>query len=167
MMTKRRPFVDFALALVLFGGIFAAGSGGAFAPLHTAAAPAVDCAAVTAAFTDFFPVPLTEMVNLAPGDDYEVYTDPTSPLRLDFATLRADLNTLATLPDAAEATLGKASDVIPHYRRLVDLAERNITSGGNPFDDGSADGRRYFGVESPLFVTDSIAVLSAYGEACS
>ena len=167
MMTKHRPFVGFALALVLLGGIFAAGSEGAFAPLHTAAAPAVDCAAVTAAFTDFFPVPLTEMVNLAPGGNYDVYTDPASSLRLDFATLRADLDTLATLPDAAEASFGKASDVIPYYRRLVDLAERNIKSGGNPFDDGSADGRRYFGVESPLFVTDSIAVLSAYGEACS
>ncbi len=166
MMTKHRPFVGFALALVQLGGIFAAGGGGAFAPLHTAAA-AVDCAAVTAAFTDFFPVPLVEMMSLAPGDNYDAYTDPASSLRLDFATLRADLDTLATLPDAAEATYGKASDVIPHYRRLVDLAERNIKSGGNPFDDGSADGRRYFGVDSPLFVTDSIAVLSAYGEACS
>lgn len=154
------------MALMLLSGIFAAGSGGAFTPIHTAAAPAVNCVAVTAAFTDFFPVPLVEMVSLAPGGNYDAYTDPASPLRLDFATLRADLDTLATMPDAADATFGKASDVIPRYRRLVDLAERNVTSGGNPFDDGSADGQRYFGLDNPSYITDYAAVASAYGEAC-
>ncbi len=154
------------VALMLLSGIFAAGSGSAVAPIHTAAAPAVDCVAVTAAFRDFFPVSLAEMVSLAPDGDYDVYTDPTSSLRLDFAALRADLDTLATMPDAADATFGKASDVIPRYRRLVELAERNVTSGGNPFDDGSADGQRYFGLDNPSYITDYAAVANAYGEAC-
>ncbi len=167
MMIMHQPFIGFGMTLVLLSGIFAAGSEGALAPLHTVAAPTVDCAAVTAAFRDFFPVPLAEMISLAPGDNFDAYTDPASPLRFNFATLRADLDTLATMPDAADATFGKASDVIPHYRRLVDLAERNVTSGGNPFDDGSADGQRYFGLDNPSYITDYAAVANAYGEACS
>jgi hypothetical protein len=169
MMTKHRRIVGFGMALACLGGIFAVGGGGALAPLHAAAAP-VDCAAVTAAYRDFFPIPMAEMVSLtplAPGDNYDAYTDPTSPFYLDFAKLRADLDTLATMPDAADATFGKMSDVIPRYRRLVDLAERNVTSGGDSFDDGSADGQQYFGLDSPHFLTDSVAVTNAYGEACS
>lgn len=166
MMTKHRRIVGFGMALALLGGIFAAGSEGALAPLHTAAAPPVDCVAVTAAYRDFFPIPLAEMVSLTPGDNYDAFTDPTSPFYLDFAKLRADLDTLATVPDAADAGFGKASDVIPRYRRLVDLAEGNITSGGNPFDDGSAGGQRYFGLDNPHFLTDSVAITTAYGEAC-
>ena len=167
MMTKHRRIVGFGMALAFLSGIFAAGSEDALAPLHTAAAPPVDCAAVTAAYRDFFPIPLAEMVSLAPGDNYDAFTDPASPFYLDFAKLRADLDTLASVPDAADATFGKASDVIPRYRRLVDLAERNVTSGGNPFDDGSADGQRYFGLDNPSFLTDSVAITNAYSEACS
>jgi hypothetical protein len=170
MMTKHRRIVGFGMALAFLSGIFAAGSEGALAPLHTAAAPPVDCAAVTAAYRDFFPIPLAEMVSLAPlapGDNYDAFTDPASPFYLDFAKLRADLDTLATVPDAADASFGKASDVIPRYRRLVDLAEGNVTSGGNPFDDGSADGQRYFGLDNPSFLTDSVAITNAYSEACS
>jgi hypothetical protein len=167
MTTKHRRVVGFGMALAFIGGIFATGGEGSLAPLHTAAASPVDCAAVTAAYRNFFPIPLAEMMSLTPDSNFDAYTDPTSFTYLDFANLRADLDILATLPDAADATFGKASDVIPRYRRLVDLAERNITSGGNPFDDGSADGQRYFGSDSPSFVTDSVAITNAYGEACS
>lgn len=165
MMTKHRRIVGFGMALAFLSGIVAAGSEGSLAPLHTAAASPVDCVAVTAAYSDFFPISFPQMLSFAPGINYDAYSDPASFVYLDFAKLRADLDTLATLPDAADASFGKASDAIPHYRRLIDLAERNVKSGGNPFDDGSTDGQRYFGLDSPL-IMDFVAVANAYGEAC-
>ncbi len=166
MITNHRRFAHFGMALVLLNGIFAWGGESALVPLPTAAAPAVDCAAVAAAFSDFFTIPLPQMVSFAPGINYDAYTDPASPVYLDFATLRADLDTLATLPDAADASFGQVSDAIPRYRRLVDLAERNVRSGGNPFDDGSADGQRSFGLDSGFLTTDLVALTRANDEAC-
>lgn len=166
MMTKQRPFVRFGMALVVFSSLFAVGGAGAFAPLRTAAAPPVDCGAVATALDDFFTISFTQMLGFTPGINYDAYTDPSSPVYLDFAKLRADLDTLATLPDAADTSFGKVSDAIPRYRRLVDLAESNVKSGGNPFDDGSADGQRYFGIDSPLLSKDFVAVTLANDEAC-
>lgn len=163
MMTKQRSFIGFGMTLVLLGGVLTAG---ALAPLRTTAAPPVDCGAVVTALDDFFTISFTQMLGFTPGINYDAYTDPASPVYLDFAKLRADLDTLATLPDAADTSFGKASDAIPRYRRLVDLAESNVKSGGNPFDDGSADGQRYFGLDNPSYITDYAAVASAYGEAC-
>jgi hypothetical protein len=143
-----------------------AGGAGTLAPRRAAAAAPVDCNAVTAAYRDFgHSIPL--MLTLTPESNYGAYTDPASYGYLDFAKLRADLDTLATLPDAADATFGKkASDTIPEYRRLVDRAERNVKAGGNPFDDGSADGQPSSGPNSPL-ITDFAAVSNAYSAACS
>lgn len=166
MTTKQRPFVGVGLALVLFSGLFAASGAGALVPLRAAAASPRDCTAVAAAFEDFFTISFTQMLSFAPGITYDVYTDPASPFYLDFAKLRADLDTLATVPDAADASFGKASDAILRYRRLVDLAESNVKSGGNPFDDGNADGQRYFGLGSPLLSKDFVAVTLANDEAC-
>ncbi len=166
MMTKQRSFIRFGMALVVFSSLFAASGAGTRTPLRTAAAPPVDCGAVATALDDFFSIPLPQMISLAPGINYDAYTDPASPVYLDFAKLRADLDTLATLPDAADTSFGKVSDAIPRYRRLVDLAERNVKSGGTPFDDGSADGQRYFGIDSPLLTTDLVAVALATDAAC-
>jgi hypothetical protein len=142
-----------------------AGGAGTLAPRRAAVAAPVDCTAVTAAYVDFgHSIPL--MLSITPESNFDAYTDPASYGYLDFAKLRADLDTLATLPDAADATFGKkASDTIPEYRRQVDRAERNVKAGGNPFDDGAADGQRASGPNSPL-VTDFAAVANAYSAAC-
>ena len=145
-----------------------AGGAGTLAPRRAAAAAAapVDCTAVTAAYVDFgHSIPL--MLSITPESNFGGYTaDPTSYFYLDFAKLRAALDTLATLPDATVVTSGgKASDAIPRLRRQVDRAERNVKAGGNPFDDGSADGQGSSGPNSPL-VTDFAAVANAYSEAC-
>jgi hypothetical protein len=141
-----------------------AGGAGTLAPRRAAATP-VDCNAVTAAFVDFGHS-LVLLMSVTPESNYGAYTDPASYGYLDFAKLRADLDTLATLPDAADAVLGgKVSDAIPQLRRQVDRAERNVKAGGNPFDDGSADGQGSSGPNSPL-VTDFSAVSVAYSGAC-
>jgi hypothetical protein len=180
-MIQQRPLVRFAMALVICSGLLAACGGGANllpttaapraaggtatpAPLRAAASP-VDCNAVTAAWVDFGHS-LVKLMALAPDSNYSVITDPASYFYLDFVKLRADLDTLATLPDAADATLGrKVSDTIPRLRRQVDRAERNVKAGGNPFDDGSADGQGSSGPDSPLF-TDFSAVSNASIKAC-
>jgi hypothetical protein len=142
-----------------------AGGAGTLAPRRAAAAAPVDCTAVTAAYSDFgHSIPL--MLSITPESNFGAYTDPASYGYLDFAKLRASLDTLATLPDATVVTFGgKASDAIPRLRRQVDRAERNVKAGGNPFDDGTADGQGASGPNSPL-VTDFAAVANAYSEAC-
>lgn len=113
----------------------------------------VDCAAIFKANTDFGPA-LAQMVNFTAQTDYPGFTDTGSPVYLDFPKLRADLNTLATLPDPTDQVdlaFGKPSDSITYFRQLVDVAESDVKSKGNPFKDTGADGQKIFGIDSPWF----------------
>ena len=68
---------------------------------------------------------------------------------MDFAQLRADLNTLAALPDptdAVELTAGKPSEALVYVRQLIDIAEADVQ--GQPFRDSNAAGQKVIGVDS-------------------
>lgn len=71
---------------------------------------------------------------------------------LDFARLRGDLDTLATLPDPTdpeELTFGKPSESIAYFRELLDVAENDIKTHGKPFIDTGANGQKIMGIGSP------------------
>ncbi len=51
-----------------------------------------------------------------------------SPMYVDTAKLRADLDVLAALPDPTDATeislMGKPSEAIPQFRQMLDLIDK-------------------------------------------
>lgn len=111
----------------------------------------VDCAATFKANLDFGQV-LAQMVNLTPDTDYSAFTDPSSPFYMDFAKVRGDLNTLATLPDptdTVELTFGKPSESVAYFRQLVDIAEGDIKAKGKPFQDTNSTGQKVIGIDTP------------------
>ena len=93
------------------------------------------------------PIPIPLMLTITPESNYGAYTDPASYVATWTSpnSVRT-CDTLATLPDAANATFGKkASDTIPALPPPGGSGdERNVKAGGNPFDDGTADGQRLF-----------------------
>jgi hypothetical protein len=111
----------------------------------------VDCTAIYKANTAFG-MALAPLVNLTPTTDYAALTDPASPVYLDFAKLRGDLNTLATLPDptdATEVTFGKPSESVAYFRQVVAIGEGDIKAQGKPFNDTSATGQKVIGIDTP------------------
>jgi hypothetical protein len=95
---------------------------------------------------------LAVMVNLTANTDYTAYSSPGSPFYLDFAKLRSDLVTLATLPDpsAADALIvGKPSEAITYFNQLLDLAEADVKNQGKPFVDTNPSGVKLIGMDTP------------------
>lgn len=151
-----------------------AAPGGKPAPAATSAPQAqnsnskIDCAAIAKANEEFGRA-LAQMVNLAPDTDYSAFTDPSSPVYMDFTKLRADLNTLATLPDptdAADLTFGKPSESVAYFRQLADLSESNIKAKGKPFHDTTSTGQKVIGIDTPWIKEFSPFGL-AMGKACA
>ena len=111
----------------------------------------LDCTAIAKANQDFG-TSLAQMVNLTPNTDYSAFTDPSSPVYLDFARLRGELNTLATLPDPTdpvELIFGKPSESITYFRQLVDIAESDAKAQGKPFKETNTSGQKVIGIDSP------------------
>lgn len=111
----------------------------------------VDCTAVVKANEDFG-IALAPMVNLTANTDYSAFTDPSSPFYMDFAKVRGELTTLATLPDptdAVELTFGKPSASVAYFRQLVDIAESDVKAQGKPFKDTNSSGQKILGIDSP------------------
>ena len=77
-----------------------------------------------------------------------------SPDYIDIASLRADLDVLATLPDTPEIQAQYhtvPSELIPQYRELLDLITSNVQSGSQPFSDGSGNGQKAVDLATQLF----------------
>lgn len=128
----------------------------------------VDCAATYKANLGFGRA-LAPMVNFTADTDYGAFTDPSSPVYLDFAKVRGDLTTLAALPDptdAVELTFGKPSESVAYFRQVVDIAEGDVKTQGKPFHDTSSTGQKVIGIDTPW-----IQELSSFGlamdKACS
>ncbi len=87
---------------------------------------------------------------------------PDSPTYINIPKVRADLDTLGTLPNG---TLGPLSPAIAQVRQLVDQVDANFKSGGKPFTDGSGNGQKvlddYLKIAQPLTV-----VAEAFASAC-
>jgi hypothetical protein len=111
----------------------------------------VDCTAIHAATIELGQS-VAQMVNFRSDTDYAAFADATSPVHLDFPKLRAQLDTLATLPDptdSAELTFGKPSESVAYFRELVDVAESDLNTQGKPFKDTGGDGRKVIGFDTP------------------
>lgn len=117
-------------------------------PLTRNRSSRIDCPTTYRANLDL-DLALLQLVNLTPDSNYAELTDEASPMYLDFAQLHADLNTLAALPDPADAVEladGKPSEALAYVRQLVDIAERNVQ--GQPFQDSNAAGQKVIGLDS-------------------
>jgi Domain of unknown function (DUF4352) len=128
----------------------------------------LDCTAIVKANQDFG-TGLAQMVNLTADTNYSAFTDPSSPFYMDFAKLRAELNTLATLPDptaAVELTFGKPSESVTYFRQVLDIAEGDVKAQGKPFKDTSSTGQVVLGISSPWFKEFNPFAL-AMSDACS
>jgi hypothetical protein len=96
-----------------------------------------------------------------------------SPMYVDTAKLRADLDVLAALPDPTDPTeisiMGKPSEAILQFRQLLDLIDKvanaNATSGSTPSASGAATDQQLldFGTK---FVKMSLAINTAVAAAC-
>lgn len=99
-----------------------------------------------------------------------------SPMYVDTAKMRADLDVLAALPDPTDATeisiMGKPSEAISQFRQILDLIDKDAnadpaTTGTPPVDISSG------GVSDPQlsdfaaqFIKMSTAINAAVGDAC-
>ncbi|HEY3291284.1 MAG TPA: DUF4352 domain-containing protein, partial [Anaerolineae bacterium] len=129
--------------------------------------PLANCQAIMQANMSFGPA-LAMMVNLSTTTDYKVLTRVDSPFMLDIGKLRANLDTLASLPDptsAEELLFGKPSDSVAYFRQMVDVTEGDIKSNGNPFRDTSASGQRVIGLDTP-WMTKMASFGLAIDKAC-
>lgn len=116
-----------------------------------------ECTALFKANTTFG-TSLAVMVNLTADTDYSAYTDPSSPVYLDFKQVRASLDTLAKLPDptdAVEKTFGMPSTSIAYFRQVVDVSEADVKSKGKPFTDKNAAGEKILGIDTPWMQNDA------------
>ncbi len=129
--------------------------------------PNIDCSAVANANMEFG-TNLAQIVNFTANTDYAAYTDPASPLYIDFSKVRADLTAFATLPDPtdpAELMFGKPSDAVTYFREMVDIAEADVKSKGKPFNDTNASGQKVLGLDSP-WMKEMTAFAPAIDKAC-
>jgi len=96
-----------------------------------------------------------------------------SSFYVDTAKMRADLNVLAVLPDPtnpAEITMmGKPSEAIAQFRRLLDIVDRAAKAGpaptGTPAADSSMTDQELKDFPAK-FVRMSVAINAAVGKAC-
>ncbi len=134
----------------------------AAAPQAQNASSGLDCSAIAKANMEFG-TNLAQMVNFTANTDYSAYTDPSSPLYMDFSIIRADLTAFSALPDPtdpAELLFGKPSESVAYFRQLVDIAEADVKSQGKPFVDTNSSGVKVFGLSSPW-----MKEMSAFGPA--
>ena len=137
------------------------------APQAPPLASKVDCTAVYKANTEFG-LALAPLVNLTPNTNYAAFTDPASPGYLDFAKLRGDLDTLATLPDptdASAAIMGTPSASVTYFRQVVAISEGDIKAQGKPFTDTNPAGQKVIGLDTP-WLTHMGAFGLAMSNAC-
>jgi Domain of unknown function (DUF4352) len=116
-----------------------------------------DCAALYKANSSFGTA-LAAMVNLTADTNYSAYTDPSSPVYIDFKQVRASLDTLSKLPDPTdptEKTFGMPSTSVAYFRQLVDVAEGDVKAQGKPFNDKNASGEKILGMDSPWMQNDA------------
>jgi hypothetical protein len=98
-----------------------------------------------------FGMALAPLVYLTTTTDCEALTRTDSPFMVNVSQDRADLDTLATLPDPTDPTellFGKPSDSIAYFRQLMDVADGDIKSKGKPFNDTGANGQRVLGIDT-------------------
>ena len=120
-------------------------------PATKAQNSSVDCSAIAKANMEFG-TNLAQLVNFTANTNYSAYTDPSSPVYIDFTKLRGDLTAFAALPDPTdpdELIFGKPSESVAYFRQMVDIAEADVKSQGKPFKDTNAKGQKVLGLESP------------------
>jgi Domain of unknown function (DUF4352) len=191
-----------ALALILIGGLVstACNSGGSAAapvtredtPVARVPAPSahigataapgasnggtkagsLDCQALADAAFDLNTSEPVLVMLTGPGGGSAV-NSLDSPMYVDTAKLRADLNVLAALPDPTDATeisiMGKPSEAIPQFRQLLDIIDKdanaNPTPGSTPSTNGAASDQQLLDFGGK-FIKMSTAINSAVGNAC-
>jgi len=127
----------------------------------------IDCQAVAKANMEFG-TNLAQMVNFTADTDYAAYSDPASPLYIDFPKVKADLAVFATLPDPtdpADALMGKPSDAVAYFSEMVDIAMADVESKGKPFNDTNANGQKVFGLDS-AWMKEMVVFGPAIEKAC-